>query len=167
VSSTGAIALKAVPEKLIVIGGGYIGLEMGSVWQRLGSEVTVVEFLDHIVPSMVGRLRPWRQGLAVWHQRRAGSPITMALLAMPFRHILSADDTDMRRLGTRTQVKLRQRLSRRDPAGSLSCRQGASGKTCQESTPPCPQGHIRTDHSLAPCLSSESCKAGRALIPAA
>ena len=53
VSSTGAIALKAVPDKLIVIGGGYIGLEMGSVWQRLGSQVTVVEFLDHIVPSMV------------------------------------------------------------------------------------------------------------------
>lgn len=56
VSSTGAIALKAVPDKLIVIGGGYIGLEMGSVWQRLGSQVTVVEFLDHIVPSMVGHL---------------------------------------------------------------------------------------------------------------
>ena len=52
-SSTGAIALKEVPDKLIVIGGGYIGLEMGSVWQRLGTQVTVVEFLDHIVPSMV------------------------------------------------------------------------------------------------------------------
>ena len=59
VSSTGAIALKAVPEKLIVIGGGYIGLEMGSVWQRLGSTVTVVEFLDHIVPSMVRCPFPW------------------------------------------------------------------------------------------------------------
>ena len=57
-SSTGAIALKAVPDKLIVIGGGYIGLEMGSVWQRLGSQVTVVEFLDHIVPSMVQTLNP-------------------------------------------------------------------------------------------------------------
>ncbi|KAK9822468.1 hypothetical protein WJX81_005700 [Elliptochloris bilobata] len=57
VSSTGAIALKEVPQKLIVIGGGYIGLEMGSVWQRLGSEVTVVEFLDHIVPSMDSEIR--------------------------------------------------------------------------------------------------------------
>lgn len=52
VSSTGALALQAVPKKMIVIGGGYIGLEMGSVWRRLGAEVTVVEFLDSIVPAM-------------------------------------------------------------------------------------------------------------------
>lgn len=48
VSSTGALSLKQVPEKMIVIGGGIIGLEMGSVWSRLGSEVTVVEFLPYI-----------------------------------------------------------------------------------------------------------------------
>ncbi len=52
ISSTGAISLKKVPKKLIIIGGGYIGLEMGSVWSRLGSEVTVVEYLDHITPGM-------------------------------------------------------------------------------------------------------------------
>ena len=52
VSSTGALSLKQVPEELVVIGGGYIGLEMGSVWSRLGSKVTVVEFLDCIVPAM-------------------------------------------------------------------------------------------------------------------
>jgi len=52
VSSTGALALKEVPKKFIVIGGGYIGLEMGSVWSRLGSEVTVLEYLDHITPGM-------------------------------------------------------------------------------------------------------------------
>ena len=52
ISSTGAIALKEVPKKLIVIGGGYIGLEMGSVWSRLGSEVIVLEYLDHITPGM-------------------------------------------------------------------------------------------------------------------
>ncbi|MCG8443542.1 MAG: dihydrolipoyl dehydrogenase [Caulobacterales bacterium] len=52
VSSTGALSLPEVPKKLIVIGGGYIGLEMGSVWRRLGAEVTVVEFLDAIVPAM-------------------------------------------------------------------------------------------------------------------
>jgi len=52
VSSTGALALGRVPERLAVIGGGYIGLELGSVWQRLGAEVTVVEVLDHIVPNM-------------------------------------------------------------------------------------------------------------------
>merc|ERR1719203_2199039 len=48
VSSTGALDLEKVPEKLTVIGGGVIGLELGSVWSRLGSEVTVVEFLDSI-----------------------------------------------------------------------------------------------------------------------
>ena len=52
VSSTGALSLAKVPEHLVVIGGGYIGLEMGSVWQRLGAKVTVVEFLDSIVPMM-------------------------------------------------------------------------------------------------------------------
>ena len=51
-SSTGAISLKSVPKKMVVIGGGYIGLEMGSVWSRLGSEVHVIEFLDHITPGM-------------------------------------------------------------------------------------------------------------------
>ncbi len=54
VSSTGALALTEVPKTMIVIGGGYIGLEMGSVWSRLGAEVTVVEFLDRIVPGMDG-----------------------------------------------------------------------------------------------------------------
>jgi len=52
VSSTGALSLDRVPERLIVIGGGYIGLELGSVWQRLGAKVTVVEILDRIVPNM-------------------------------------------------------------------------------------------------------------------
>ena len=52
VSSTGALSFNKVPKELIIIGGGYIGLEMGSVWRRLGSNVTVVEFLDHIIPGM-------------------------------------------------------------------------------------------------------------------
>ncbi len=52
VSSTGALKLEKVPKKMVVVGGGYIGLEMGSVWSRLGSEVHVVEFLDHITPGM-------------------------------------------------------------------------------------------------------------------
>ena len=52
VTSTGALALNKVPKSLLVIGGGYIGLEMGSVWSRLGSKVTVVEALDRIVPTM-------------------------------------------------------------------------------------------------------------------
>ena len=52
VSSTGALKLAEVPKKLVVVGGGYIGLEMGSVWSRLGAEVQIVEFLDHITPGM-------------------------------------------------------------------------------------------------------------------
>jgi dihydrolipoamide dehydrogenase len=56
VSSTGALNLTAVPKHMIVIGGGYIGLELGSVWKRLGAEVTVVEFLDRITPTMDGEI---------------------------------------------------------------------------------------------------------------
>lgn len=52
VSSTGALTLKSVPKKMIVVGGGVIGLELGSVWRRLGAEVLVVEFLDRILPGM-------------------------------------------------------------------------------------------------------------------
>ena len=52
VSSTGALALNKVPKKMVIVGAGYIGLEMGSVWSRLGSEVHVVESLDHITPGM-------------------------------------------------------------------------------------------------------------------
>ncbi|MEL6773417.1 MAG: dihydrolipoyl dehydrogenase [Pseudomonadota bacterium] len=51
VTSTGALELNAVPQRMVVIGGGVIGLELGSVWRRLGAEVTVIEFLDHIIPG--------------------------------------------------------------------------------------------------------------------
>ncbi len=56
VTSTGGLALDAVPKHLVVIGGGYIGLELGSVWRRLGAEVTVIEFLDRLVPTMDGEI---------------------------------------------------------------------------------------------------------------
>ena len=56
VTSTGALSLSAVPKTMLVIGGGYIGLEMGSVWSRLGAKVTVVEKLDRIVPTMDGEI---------------------------------------------------------------------------------------------------------------
>lgn len=57
VSSTGALELSSVPEKMVVIGAGVIGLELGSVWRRLGSEVTVVEYLDHVLPGMDGEVQ--------------------------------------------------------------------------------------------------------------
>jgi dihydrolipoamide dehydrogenase len=56
VSSTGALSLAEVPKRLVVIGGGYIGLEMGAVWRRLGAAVTVIEFLDRILPGMDGEV---------------------------------------------------------------------------------------------------------------
>ena len=56
VSSTGALTFSSVPKHLVVIGGGVIGLELGSVWRRLGSKVTVVEFLDRILPTMDGEV---------------------------------------------------------------------------------------------------------------
>ncbi|MEX2630924.1 MAG: dihydrolipoyl dehydrogenase [Tistlia sp.] len=56
VSSTGALGFDKVPKHLVVVGGGYIGLEMGSVWLRLGAKVTVVEFLDRLVPGMDGEI---------------------------------------------------------------------------------------------------------------
>ncbi|MDA0368562.1 MAG: dihydrolipoyl dehydrogenase [Proteobacteria bacterium] len=80
VSSTGALSLSAVPKKMIVVGGGYIGLEMGSVWSRLGADVTVVEYLDRIVPGMDGEVAKHlqrvltKQGLTF----RLGSKVTKA-----------------------------------------------------------------------------------------
>jgi dihydrolipoamide dehydrogenase len=70
VSSTGALSLERVPERLLVVGAGAIGLELGSVWSRLGAQVTVVEFLDRILPGMDGEIAKnaqrvlARQGLA-------------------------------------------------------------------------------------------------------
>jgi len=56
VSSTGALDLDKVPQKLLIVGAGIIGVELGSVWRRLGAEVTIVEFLDHILPGIDGEV---------------------------------------------------------------------------------------------------------------
>ena len=80
VTSTGALELDKTPEHLVVIGAGYIGLEMGSVWSRLGAKVTVVEFLDRITPGMDGEVAKnfqrilKKQGLAF----KLGSKVTGA-----------------------------------------------------------------------------------------
>ncbi|MGH6991657.1 MAG: FAD-dependent oxidoreductase, partial [Stellaceae bacterium] len=80
VTSTGALSLPKAPEHLVVIGAGFIGLEMGSVWRRLGAKVTVVEFLDRILPTMDGEVGRemqkilTRQGLAF----RLGAKVTGA-----------------------------------------------------------------------------------------
>jgi dihydrolipoamide dehydrogenase len=80
VTSTGALELKAVPKTMVVIGAGYIGLEMGSVWSRLGARVTVVEFLERITPGMDGEVAKQfqrvlqKQGL----EFKLGSKVTAA-----------------------------------------------------------------------------------------
>jgi dihydrolipoamide dehydrogenase len=91
VSSTGALMLPTVPGHLVVVGGGYIGLEMGSVWRRLGAKVTVVEFLDRIVPGMDGEIAKtfqrvltkqgmsFRLGTKVTAAKKAGAGVTLTL----------------------------------------------------------------------------------------
>jgi len=63
VSSTGALSLSKVPQKLLIVGAGIIGLELGSVWRRLGAAVTIVEFLDHILPGIDGEVARQAQRL--------------------------------------------------------------------------------------------------------
>jgi dihydrolipoamide dehydrogenase len=83
VDSTGALELAEVPSHLVVIGGGVIGLELGSVWRRLGARVTIVEFLDQILPGMDGEVRKEankifkKQGFEL----RLGTKVTGAQLA--------------------------------------------------------------------------------------
>ncbi len=89
VSSTGALELNKVPKKMVVIGGGYIGLEMGAVWGRLGAEITVVEYLDRILPGMDGEVSKEMQkilskqgmefklGTKVTEAKSSGSGVTL------------------------------------------------------------------------------------------
>jgi dihydrolipoamide dehydrogenase len=83
VDSTGALALAKVPQHLVVIGGGVIGLELGSVWLRLGAKVTIVEYLDEILPGMDGEVRKEsaklfkKQGFTI----RTGTKVTGATTA--------------------------------------------------------------------------------------
>jgi len=81
VTSTGALELPQVPKKLVVIGGGFIGLELGSVWQRLGSEVIVVEFLDRILSVMDGEVSKTMQRLLAKQglQFRLSTKVTAAV----------------------------------------------------------------------------------------
>ena len=73
VSSTGALSLPAPPKKLIVVGAGVIGLELGSVWRRLGAEVTVVEFLDHVLTGIDGEVGEFCS--ACWKGRVSSSTL--------------------------------------------------------------------------------------------
>src|SRR5690606_5047785 len=78
VTSTGALTFKEVPGRLLVIGAGIIGLELGSVWNRLGAKVTVVEYLDRIIPGVDSEVARQmqrllqRQGLEFWLGTKVG-----------------------------------------------------------------------------------------------
>jgi dihydrolipoamide dehydrogenase len=90
-SSTGALSLAAVPRRLVVVGAGYIGLELGSVWRRLGAEVTVIEFLDRVTPGMDAELSTalqrslakqglvFRLGSKVVEAKRGANGVTLAI----------------------------------------------------------------------------------------
>ncbi len=91
VSSTGALALPSTPKHLVVIGGGVIGLELGSVWRRLGAEVTVIEFLDRILPTMDGEVSKQFQRL-------------MSKQGMKFK--LSSKVTGVEKLKTKLKVSV-------------------------------------------------------------
>src|SRR3982750_439653 len=89
VDSTGALELRQVPKRMVVIGGGVIGLELGSVWRRLGAQVTVVEFLDQILPGFDGDVRKeankifkkqgieFRLSTKVTRRTARGAPVTL------------------------------------------------------------------------------------------
>jgi len=91
VTSTGALDLPAVPKKMIVIGGGVIGLELGSVWSRLGAEVTVVEYLDRLVPGVDAEIATqfkniltkqkfnWKMGTKVMKAEKTGSGVKLTV----------------------------------------------------------------------------------------
>src|SRR5580704_11433596 len=91
VTSTGGLEIDKVPGHLVVIGGGVIGLELGSVWRRLGAEVTVIEFLDRIVPTMDGEIAKaferilarqgmkFRLGMKVTGARKGNDGVTLTI----------------------------------------------------------------------------------------
>ncbi|MCP5038725.1 MAG: dihydrolipoyl dehydrogenase [Rhodobacteraceae bacterium] len=102
VTSTGALSLTKIPKKLVVIGAGVIGLEMGSVYARLGAEVTVVEFLDHITPGMDA-------GLAKAFQR--------ALKKQGLTFVLGAAVQEVEKL--KTKLKVHYKLRKNDSDATL------------------------------------------------
>jgi dihydrolipoamide dehydrogenase len=104
VTSTGALTLESVPKHLVVVGAGYIGLEMGSVWARLGAKVTIVEFLDRITPGMDGEVAKAFQKI-------------LEVQGMTFR--LSTKVTDAETL--KTKVKLTVEAASNGESETIEC----------------------------------------------
>ena len=110
-SSTGALALDHVPRRLAVIGGGYIGLELGSVWQRLGAEVTVIELLDRVVPAMDRELAATLQRVLT----RQGIAFQLGARLLGIRETADGLDLEIEARGA-PQPRGRRGAGRRRPA---------------------------------------------------
>ena len=104
ISSTGALSLEQVPKNLVVIGGGYIGLEMGSVWSRLGSNVSVIEFLDHITPGM---------------DREVSNEFQKILIKQGIKFNLNCKVTSVEKLSNKLKVKFIN--NKKNTTESLEC----------------------------------------------
>jgi dihydrolipoamide dehydrogenase len=113
VTSTGALALPAIPRRMLVIGGGVIGLEMGSVYARLGAEVTVVEYLDAITPGMDGEVQKTFQRI---------------LARQGLRFVLGAAVQGAERSGATARVTWRARKDGRETTAEADCVLVATGR---------------------------------------
>ena len=113
VSSTGALELPKVPQKLVVVGAGVIGMELGSVWRRLGAQVTVVEFLDHILPGIDGEVARQFQRL----QEKQGIAFKLAVESHGDRYLRqdSQDQGRARRRRRGGDARRRHRARRHRP----------------------------------------------------
>ena len=151
VSSTGALSLPKVPKRLLVIGAGVIGLELGSVWRRLGAEVTVVEYLDRILPGTDGEVARQlqrmleKQGMAF----KLGHKVTgvekkggaQSVTIEPSKGGDGGDAGDRRRAGRHRPRAVHRRARARRRRASSSTTAGASSsmrttsRTCRASTP--------------------------------
>jgi dihydrolipoamide dehydrogenase len=124
VTSTGGLELAEVPKHLVVIGGGVIGLELGSVWRRLGAEVTVIEFLDGLLPGNDGEVRKQferiltKQGMKI----RLKSKVTSAVADASGR-----DAEGRARRRRRCGGDARRRRAARDRPPAVCCRPRTGG----------------------------------------
>ena len=139
VDSTGALALDRVPEHMVVIGGGVIGLELGSVWRRLGAKVTVVEFLDQLLPGMDGEVRKEAAKLFA----KQGMELRSSRPRSPARRVKGKKAHADARAGRRAALPKRSKptacwsrsAAARTPRASASTRSGSRSTSAARSRP--------------------------------